>query len=726
MAQDVGGFDERRLIKLSVDTRFSPEDLLKLSGGVEIVSQEDKAVVLAFATEAALEEFERRLTMLAEGRQQTYRNILYALKGFDRWSEDDRRGWALRREGWPEQELFMLDVELWPVHAATERDRMWQAFERWLTEQQIQSLDSVKQSELLLYRVRTNRQQAELLLRNRDVRMVDLPPRWGLDIRALQLDIQDLPRIPAPVADSPGVAVLDSGIVQNHPLLAPAVGDAQSYVPGLGPEDEHGHGTLVAGIALYGDIAACAEARRFVPTLRLFSGRIFDARNEADSRFVENSIEEAVRYFHREYGCRVFNVSYGDSRKPYRGGRVRGLAVTLDALTRELGVLFVVPSGNFEGEENVPTDWRQEYPGYLLREEAALLDPATALNVITVGSIARWDATTRSQRYITDPAEQPIARRDCPSPFTRTGPTVGGAIKPDVAAYGGNWAVNLRVANQWIIKQGLGELSTSREFAAGRLLAEDCGTSFAAPEISHLAAQILREHPGADANLLRALLGTHARWPDPCIEFLDQKDDLLRMCGFGRVDDSTLTRSNDHEVTLIAQESIPDRSHHFFELPIPNSLWSPGRRAREISVALAHSPAVRTTRINYKATRIDFRLVSASDLREVERTFNAATSAEAYERISEISGAAVGTQRRSAGTLQADRWTFKMPSATRRRETLFLVVTRNDLSWGREITLNAEPYALAVVLRDRENTNAQLYAQVQTKLEARVRARVRV
>lgn len=57
-------------------------------------------------------------------------------------------------------------------------------------------------------------------------------------------------------------------------------------------------------------------------------------------------MEEAVRYFVENYDCRIFNLSYGDPGRPYRGGRVSGLAVTLDALSRELGVLFVVPTGN--------------------------------------------------------------------------------------------------------------------------------------------------------------------------------------------------------------------------------------------------------------------------------------------------------------------------------------------------------------------------------------------
>jgi hypothetical protein len=75
--------------------------------------------------------------------------------------------------------------------------------------------------------------------------------------------------------------------------------------------------------------------------------------------------------------------------------------------------------------------------------------------------------------------------------------------------------------------------------------------------------------------------------------------------------------------------------------------------------------------------------------------------------------------------VQGDRWTFRQPSASRRQEPLFLVVTRNDHPWARKITLTAEPYALAVVLRDRENANARLYTQVQARLAARVRVRAR-
>jgi hypothetical protein len=723
--EDIGGFDERRLMKIKLDRRLDPDALRSLSRDIEIVSQEDDTAVLIFVTEEALAQFERRLTTLIEGGLPTYRNIVYALQAFDKWTDEDRTGWALRNEGWPASDLFSLDVELWPVGSHAERELLYQQFEGWLREQGIQNLDAVKQSVLVLYRVKARRDQGEALLRNRDVRMVDLPPHWGIDFRLLRLDISNISRIPEPPDQAPGVVVLDSGIVQNHPLLAPAIGDAQSFIPGLAAEDEHGHGTLVAGIALYGDILSHAEMGNFIPSLHLYSGRVLDASNQADDRLIENAVEEAVRYFYREYGCKIFNLSYGDLRKPYRGGRVRGLAVTLDTLSRELGLLFVVPTGNFEGENGMPGNWRTAYPGYLLQEQALLLDPAPALNVLTVGGIARWDATFNSKRYQHDPAEQPIARRNQPSPFTRRGPSVNGAIKPEFVAYAGNWAVNERTANSWIIKQGLGELSTSIDFASGPLLGECAGTSFAAPLVAHYAARILAEHPEASASLLRALLVVHAQWSEAEYDLLPNKDERLHLCGYGSIIPDALLRSDEQEVTLIAEELIPDHSHHFYELPVPEEFWEGGRRTREIVVGLAHTPAVRTTRVAYKSCRINFRLVSTPDLNVVTNMFNAATSPEDYERIPEVTGAAIGANRRSPGTLQVDRWLFRQPSTNRREQRMFLVVTRADHPWARDITLTAEPYALSVVIRDHENAAARLYTQIQTRLVARVRARVR-
>ncbi len=725
-AAELGGFDDRRLIKLELGTPLDPAEFRKISHEIEIVSQEDKTVVLAFATEAALAEFEARLSTLAEGKRPTYRNLLFALKSFDHWTEDDRQGWALKEEGWPEQDAFVLDVELWPVALQTDRDRSWQAFEAWLAQQGIEWRDAIKQPHLILYRVRVSREQAQRLLRHRDVRLVDLPPRYGLQISALQTDIQDLPPVPAPPAGAPGVVVLDSGVATGHPLLAPAVGDAQSFIPPMGPADEHGHGTLVAGIALYGDVEETLRARAFVPKLRLFSGRILDANNASDDKLIENQVDEAVRYFYRNYGCRVFNLSYGDRRKPYLGRHVRGLAVTLDALTRELGVLFVVPAGNFEGAGALPADWRADYPRYLLASEAALLDPAPALNALAVGSLARWDATFNAQRYRDDPAEQPIARRDQPSPFTRSGPSVGGAIKPDLVDYGGNSAVNVRVANRRLVRQGLGELSTSKDFAAAaRLLAEESGTSFAAPHVAHLAARILAEHPQADHNLLRALLVAHAAWPQPCETLFPDKTERLRVCGYGRVQDVALARSNEQEVTLIANDATPDRSHHFYEVPLPGSFVEGRQRTREITVALAHSPAVRTTRISYKSCDMEFRLVWADDLNHVSKMFHAATSRDKYQRLSEMNGARIGSRNRGAGTVQVDHWMISRFTEQRRAQKLFVVVTRIDENWGRDLTLTAEPYALAVVLRDRDNAEARLYTQLQVQLRARVQARVR-
>ncbi len=723
-AEDLGGFDDRKLLKIRLRAGDKSVPAFDAIPGVEIVSQEDESIVLAFATEDGLSEFESRLTALARDGVVTRKELLYVIEDFDRWTPQDRMGAALRDQGFPVQEPFALDVELWPQDRQDRRQALLSTFFDWLREQDIERLDHISQPSLLMVRVRCTRAQADRVLRYRDVRTLDLPPRLGVAIELLHTDINQFPVVSPPDDGAPAIAVLDSGLTSGHPVLGPAVGDAQGYLsPQRSPHDAAPwHGTFVAGLALYGDVGAAIRQGQFVPRLRLFAGKVFNDDGDDQTEFVEKAVEAGVRELHGEYGCRVFNLSYGDLNKVYDGRHVRGLAYTLDRLTRELGVLFVVPTGNLLPSE-LPADARERYPDYLLAESARLLDPATSLNALTVGGIALHEATRDAQRYPNTLEDQPLARTDQPFPLTRCGASINGAIKPDVVEHAGNVALMRTVARPR--HAGLGVISLNGGFANGPAFSEDIGTSYAAPVLAHKAARLLAELPDATPNLLRALIGAHARWPRACEELLnpgdtgDGRDKLLRLIGYGRIDDTALFRSLDHTVTLFAEEGIGNDQHHFFALPLPESFWAGGRRMREITVALAYSPAVRTTRLDYRMSKLWFFLVTAGDLDEVTRAFRRNREQGLGERSN---GRWLPNDTRKNGTLQVSRWRFKQALANGNK--VFAVVTRQDSPWsdGRD---SEEPYALAMVLADREQANAQIYAQVRAVLEARVRARAR-
>ena len=722
---DLGGYDERLLIKITLTEKVTPEDIARATEGIEVVSQEDGTVILAFATAEQLENFEGRLSTMAAGTRVTYENLIYALDGFDRWTPDDRTGWALQRHGFPESEHYIIDVELWPVPLHDNANRLRNAFETWMSARAGEILDSVKQPYLTVYRIRSGDSLVQDLLNHRDVRTVDLPPRVDLELALVRTSIQKLGDVPSPPNDAPGVVVLDSGLATGHPVIAPAVGDAQSFLPGMSPADDHGHGTFVSGIALYDDVAECVRTRTFIPELRIFSGRVLDQQNSGDPYLIENQVEEAVRYFVNEYGCRIFNLSYGDLNKPYRGRHVAGLAVTLDALSRELDVLFVVPTGNFDGDEDGPDDWRGEYPTYLTGDASVLLDPAPALSALTVGSLARYE---RSGRWANDPSYRPVARSDQPSPFTRHGPSVNGAIKPDVVDYGGNMIIDARTDLPMTGIYGAGELSTSRLFATGNPFAVVSGTSFAAPRVAHAAAHILKEYPDVSVDRCRALLVAHARTPVACTQLFAGNPVAVReVTGYGLVDRSALYQSIESCVTLWAEESIENGHHQFFEIPVPAEFWSRGRRAREVTVALAYRPSVRTTRIDYRATAISFKLVQAKSLDAVVDRFDAAVDIDSTTTIRERqSGRRFSERERSRGTVQASTWTFTQPSEALRECSWFVVVTRNDPAWGSTLSSERESYALAVTLTDRLVQEPQLYTRIQARLRERARARARV
>ncbi|WIV24055.1 S8 family peptidase [Pseudomonas sp. M2(2023)] len=707
--------------------------------GLEFVSQEGKQLCVVFATEAGLAQFADHLRKLGVmDAALTYRQILEAIAGVEAWSPEDRMSWALNNIGFPNTPTFKLDVELWPVYVANHPARilLTNAFEAWLAAERIHQLDKINLDSLLMYRVEVTVEQAQLLLNHRDVRLVDLIPSTGISIQQLNRDINELPRdIPSPPADAARICILDSGINSNHPLLRPAMGESASFVDEEGDADEAGHGTAVAGIALYGDVEACNNSNFWRPELWIFNGKVMKKCPHTgnavyDELSLEASLTKAVAHF-VELGCRIFNLSLGNNNAPYDGSHVRGLAYILDVLSRRHNILFVVSTGNFCGSDNPPVpinSWRDEYPEYLVSAQSAIIDPAPAMTVLTVGSISRHNATFDSQRFPEIYQLSPASENQ-PSPFTRHGPSVKGALKPELVAAGGNFASPMRQTNaQWAPHmRGLGVLTLNHQVVGATVFKEVSGTSLAAPYITHLAGRLLNHYPTASANMLRAMLVNQAYLPKEITtsfsedfrkSYKEAKATLNRdvardVAGYGAVNEADLFRSSDHCVVLMSEETIENDGCQFFELPLPENFLRSSRGTRELSITLAYSPVVRTTRIEYLATQINYRLVTGTSLDEVQKHFNQELKAKT-EVLKEArsTNRDITAQLRNHGTVQSSRWTVKQCTPG---EKWFVVVVRQDRDWNPSAA-EKEAYSLVVTVADRDNEHAQLYTQMQALL----------
>src|SRR5690606_30165457 len=66
---------------------------------------------------------------------------------------------------------------------------------------------------------------------------------------------------------APAVCILDTGVNRGHPLLEAslAASDCHAYDPTWGTHDHNGHGTEMAGLALYGDLTPRLEGSEPVP-----------------------------------------------------------------------------------------------------------------------------------------------------------------------------------------------------------------------------------------------------------------------------------------------------------------------------------------------------------------------------------------------------------------------------------------------------------------------------
>lgn len=710
--------------------------------GLTLLGQEDENTLLLFSSDADLLKFRLELNAYREGPKEGRKNAPYAgifnnIESVGSLGPADRIGRLFRSDGvdkpakFVDGQTYTVDLELWhtgDVSACYERIGQLKTY---IEASGGRMPDNYVGPSIVLARVKASGALVKQLLELDIVSSLDLPPRASILIGTqLESGVGDFGKIPSPPADAASVCVIDSGITSGHPLLATAIGEAAAG-PGGSATDEHGHGTMVAGLALYGDVQACITAGQFIPTLQIHSARVLNASNEFDDEsLITTQMRKAVEYFKTAYGCRVFNASLGDKRTPYNGGKVSPWASILDHLARELDVVIVVSAGNYTHAptaRETPDHHLTGYPRYLLEDPAKIIEPATGCIVLTVGALASTadlpPADAGGVRL------RPIALADQPSPFTRSGPGIGKAIKPEVCDYGGNIAYNTTFRRTVDVDE-LSVISTNKDYLA-RLFQANYGTSFAAPRIAHLAGRLVAEFPGRSANLIRALIASSAEVPEAADALLNgiAGDAALKLCGYGRPAASRALASTANRAVLIAENHLPFDKFHIYEVPIPDEIYTVAG-VRRISVSLAFDPPVRHSRLDYLGTRMSFRLIRGKTLDEVAAAFSKLPTAEVDEKgekmepekVEAIKGSAncallPSPTVREGSTLQKAVFTISR-TPNNYGETYFLVV-RCQREWALDAH-GPQTYALAVSIE--HSAAVDLYATIQ----ARVRVPVRV
>ena len=407
-----------------------------------------------------------------------------------------------------------------------------------------------------------------------------------------------------PLENAPHICILDTGVNAGHPLLAQSlnISDLHTIEPAWGVADQNGHGTEMAGLAVWGDLTqSLASSDPVVLTHRLESVKLLPHNGGNIGRHHGNLTLEAVARpeISAPNRQRVFSMAITAKDNRDRG-KPSAWSATLDSLACDVdgeGLtprLLIVSGGNIDD----PNAWCN-YPSS--NSTDSIHDPGQAWNILTVGAYTQKTDITEANTG----GYSAVAPSGGLSPFSTTSLTwqKHWPLKPDVVFEGGNVAKD---ALGPVTMFSLNLLTTSHE-PTNHLLTTTNAISAATALCSRMAAQLMAQYPNLWPETVRALIVHSAEWTEQMkADFLDpQKRSgdyrrLIRHCGFGVPDLEHALWSASNSLTLIVQDKLQPfiaegknapklREMHLHSLPWPQeALMSLGATPVEMRVTLSY------------------------------------------------------------------------------------------------------------------------------------------
>jgi hypothetical protein len=492
------------------------------------------------------------------------------------------------------------------------------------------------------------------------------PPQKAVVPQMLELQKGELevPEVQLPNGETPTVAILDTGISETHPLIAPlllapgvsaVVGDSSSA-------DSNGHGTKMAGLAAYRDLGhelgagKAVQARCQIQNVRILG----KGEGPAPEPMLERTQDGVLEAEQVPASRRIFSLSIGSQTRVPEGSTPWSVAI--DQLAFD-GRLFCVAAGN-SPIEGLPKPG--DYPYANL--SSGLTSPGEALNALTVGAIT--DKTT------IDPPSQgrtPVASAGQLNPSSRCDVGLRRPIKPDVVVEGGNLSTD---ASGCRMDKAMQLLTTCKEHAVGPWLTTASMTSAATAKAAGLAAEIWAANPTRRPETIRGLIVHSARWtPAMTAQFTDPRD-RFRAVGYGAPSFDSASWSEYARPTVIYEGAIHPlrmldlqgsggkrgREMHFHKLPLPHeALEALGDSTVELSVTLSYFTQPNETRgVRYASAGLRWEMqrpleTEAKFRKRINRLER--EDGEKFQADSEGLGWDMGIQARGRGTVQSDRAT---------------------------------------------------------------------
>lgn len=484
---------------------------------------------------------------------------------------------------------------------------------------------------------------------------------------------------------SVAVCLLDTGVNNGHLLLEPILSDSDchSVEPDWGISDSDGHGTLMSGVIVYGDllealqhdeevsIEHCLESVKILPPFGHNDPDLYgDITIQGISR-VEIQAPDKVHI-----GCMA--VTSEDGRDQ---GRPSSWSAAVDKLTAgyddDKRRLLIVSGGNIHDS----SEWN-DYPDSNLT--SSIHDPGQSWNALTVGAY-----TDKSQITDASLAEYvPVAQPGELSPFSSTSLIweKKWPIKPDIVLEGGNIAKD---PSGFVTELDDLSLLSTYHRPTHRQLGPVNATSSAAAQAAWMAAQIQARYPDAWPETVRGLLVHSATWSNAVkSQFLNasgrgeySKADygrLLRICGYGTPNISRALACASNSLTLISESNIQPytkkegrsdcstKDMHLHRFPWPQELLLElGEMPISMRITLSYfiepSPGEIGWKDKYRyashALRFDLNSTGEGE-KDFLRRLNAAAR-EDGERPGTDSGSdrwVIGANSRNMGSIHSDIW----------------------------------------------------------------------